>query len=753
MSKIQNVTRRQFVVTTAVLGGGLAIGLVAGQNAEAGVPEPWGKVTPQGSSEFTAYLWIAPDDTVTVRVPTPEIGNGALTQNVMIVAEELQCDWAKVRSEYAPARRDYLEKGVFSKGLHPVSGYFSGRSTTPDRLQVMGQVGASARERLKAAAAVLWKVPVSEVEAKDSVLTHKPTGRTVRYGQVAAKAATVKLASEPALKPESEWTLLGKSKAKLNNPSIVDGSAVYGMDVRLLNMVYAALKQSPVHGGRLKSYDAEAIKHMPGVLGVVTVDPDEKRGNGIPTQAPFGYDQTKVQAAVAVIAEHYWQARKALEALPITWDEGAGAQWKSTQQMYDAAVAALDKDDGAIMEKTLGDVSGIKKQKKVVEGVYVTPYSDQACMEPLNGTALVTTDSVEVWHPAQQQKQAFWVAADEAGMAPEKVTFNQTFVGGAFGRRIFSEDVRMVVAVAKKFQGRPVHVIWSREEMMRQGRYRPMVATKLTAGLDDVTGLPKFFTARQAAKGHFPRLADSPYALGAIPNVRVDAQDLPIHVLTGAYRGPGYNSYAFMLETFMDECARAAGMDPIAYRMKLLANWPDQGWTKILKELQDKSGWGKTLPKGMGQGVAIANWGMNGEPHAGTTVGVVATVEVTKKGNLKVHQLDAAFDCGRVMNKDAFVNLMEGGLIFGLNMALNEEINVRDGKMVEGNYDQYPMLRTADIPKINIHFGGLTGHDRYAEIGEPPAGPVGPAIGNAIFAITGKRIRSTPIKKHDLSWT
>lgn len=744
------LSRRQLVIAAAAVSGGLAVGL--SPRAEADVQEPWGKVTPSGASEFTPYVYIAPDDIVTVRVPTPEIGNGALTQNVMIVAEELQCDWSKIRAEAAPIRRDYLENGVFSKGLHPVSGYFSGRSTTPDRLQVMGQVGASARERLKAAAAVLWKVPVAEIDAKDSVLTHTPTGRTVRYGQIAAKAANVKLAAEPKLKLESEWTLLNKSKGKLNNPSIVDGSAIYGMDVRVPGMVYAALKQSPVHGGRLKSYDFEVIKHMPGVLGVVAVDPDEKRGNGLKTEAPFGHDMTKAEAAVAVIAEHYWQARKALDALPITWDDGAGAQWKTTQHMYDAAVAALDKDDGVIMEKTLGDVGDLAKQKKVVEATYVTPYSEQACMEPLNGTALVTADSVEVWHPAQQQKQAFWVAADEAGMAPDKVTFHQTFVGGAFGRRIFAEDVRMVVAVAKKFQGRPVHVIWSREEMTRQGRYRPMVATKLKAGLDEKTGLPKFFTARQAAKGHFPRLADTPYALGTIPNVRVDAQNLPIHVLTGAYRGPGYNSYAFMVETFMDECALAAGMDPLEYRVKLLTPWPDQGWVKVLNELRDKSGWGKTLPKGMGQGVAIANWGMNGEPHAGTTVGVVATVEVTKKGNLKVHQLDAAFDTGKVMNRDAFVNLMEGGLIFGLNMALNEEINVRDGKIVEGNFDSYHVLRTADVPKINIHFGGLTGHDRYAEIGEPPVGPVGPAIGNAIFMATGKRVRSTPIKNHDLSW-
>jgi isoquinoline 1-oxidoreductase beta subunit len=309
----------------------------------------------------------------------------------------------------------------------------------------------------------------------------------------------------------------------------------------------------------------------------------------------------------------------------------------------------------------------------------------------------------------------------------------------------------MVVAIAKKFPGRPVHTIWSREEHTRQGKYRPLVAAKLRAGLDK-TGMPAVFIASQASKGHFPVLADSPHALGCIPNVLVDARLLPFHVITGSYRGPGYNSYAFMVETFIDECALAAGVDPLEYRLKLLANWPDPGWAKVLREVADKSGWGKSLPKGMGQGIAIANWGMNGKPEAGTTVSVVATVEVTKSGILKVHQLDAAFDCGRIVNRDAVLNLVQGGMIFGLNMALNEEVNVKNGRMVEGNFDQYPILRTGDTPQVNIHFGGLSGHDRFSELGEPPVGPVGPAVGNAIFRAIGRRIRSTPIRKHDLTW-
>jgi len=751
MGNMNRITRRQFIVSTAVFGGGMALGISPGDSDAATVAaQPWDAIDPAAGSEFTPWISIGADDIVTVRVATPEIGNGVLTQTPMTIAEELACDWSKVRVEFAPTSRDYRENGVYAMGDSP-TGYFSGRSTSAERMKLLLQVGASARERLKAAAADQWRVPVTEIDARDSVLTHRPTGHTLSYGDVAAKAASVRLAAEPAPKPQSEWVLLGKaSPAKLNLPGVVNGSAVYGMDVRVPGMVYAALRQSPVHGGKLKSYDADKVAKMPGVLAVVVVDPSEKRGLALKTGAPFGYGDTHVRSAVAVIAEHYWQARKALDALQIEWDDGAGARWKSTQQMVDAAVAALDEPMGKV-EQTTGDPKLIDKQDKIVEGVYVTPFSDQAPMEPLNGTALVTADRVDVWHPCQQSKQAFWVAADESGMDPAKVFLHQTFIGGAFGRRIFADDLRMVVAVAKKFPGRPVHVIWSREEQTRQGKYRPLVAVKLQAGLDK-GGAPQVLVAHQATKGHFPRLADTPYALGCIPNVLVDAQELPFHVQTGAYRGPGYNSYVFMLESFIDECAHAAGTDPVEYRLKLLQKWPDTGWTKVLKEVATKSGWGKTLPKGMAQGVAIGNWGMNGKPEAGTTVAVVATVEISPKGLLKVHRLDAAFDCGRIVNPDAALNLVQGGLIFGLNMALNEEMNVKDGRMVEGNFDQYPILRTADAPVVNVHFGGLSGHDRFSELGEPPAAPVGPAIGNAIFQITGKRIRSTPIRKHDLSW-
>ncbi len=757
MGKLDNVSRRSFLISTTVVGGGMMIGLQWSPSHAEGAADqdqPWAKAGP--GSEFTPWLTIAPDNTVTVRCTMPEIGNGALTQVVMTVAEELNVDLAKINVEHASALRNYQQPEVYGK-FKDYAAFFGGRSTSPERLSVGLQVGASARERLKAAAAAQWKVPVSEVNAMNSILTHTPTGRTLKYGDVAAKAAVVKLDKEPAPKPRSEWRLLGKtSPTKVNNPAIANGTAVYGMDVRLPGMVYAALRQAPAQGGRIKSYDATIAKKMPGVLAVVTVDPkDTVGGDEFKYPTPFGMEANAAQHAIAVIAEHYWQARKALDAVTIEWDDGPGAKWKTTETVEAAARALLDSNE-LKTEKAAGDIAILDKQEKIVEGVYHTPYCEQAPMEPLNGTALVTPDRVELWHPSQQSHIALMTAAHETGLPPEKVIVHQTYVGGGFGRRVYGDDSRMVVAVARKFPGRPVHVIWSREETTRQGRYRALITSKMRAGLDKKTGLPVAFHARYVqgtgtVSGVQAGLHDTPYTFNQ--NLKVEGAPLKMNVLSGAYRGPTYNSFAFMTETFVDECAHAAGIDPLEYRLKLLANHPDQGWVNCLKEAASKAGWGKSLPRGTGMGVAISNWGGSGAPFTGTTVAMVATVEVTKAGQLKVHQIDIACDPGSILNRDAVAHEMVGGAIFGMNMTLNERLSIRGGRIVEGNYDEYPMLRMGDVQaKINVHFGAVSNHERYSEIGEPPAGVVGPAIGNAIFAATGKRHRTTPFRLQDMSW-
>jgi isoquinoline 1-oxidoreductase subunit beta len=614
---------------------------------------------------------------------------------------------------------------------------------------VLLQAGASARERLKAAAAEKWGVDVAEVEAENSVLTNSSTGETLRFGEVVTQAAAIELEAEPELKPESEWTILGKrSLGKYQNPLIVTGKATYGIDVIQENMLYAALMQSPVQGGRLKSYDFEAIKDMPGVHSVVVVDPDEKRPEGA-VPVPFG--SQPAQAGVAVVAEHYWQARKALEALPVEWEDGDGAKWTDDQMMREAAFEALD---GAELETLveLGDISDIDEQTTVVEAEYWTPYTDNAPIEPLNGTALVTDERVDLWHPTQHTQQAWALAVEETGVAPENVHVHPTFIGGAFGRRVFGDDVRMVVAIARQVKGRPVHVIWSREEMFRQGRYRSAYASRFKAGLGS-DGLPVAWESKAAGDGVFlSYYHDGPMTTAVVPNVSVQLQRMPFHILPGPNRGPGYNTFAFMVESFVDEMAHAAGQDPLEYRLQLYANYRDPGWVKCLEVVGEKSGWGKELPKGQGMGVAISNWSMT-ETHFGTTVATVAQVEVSQEGELKINQIDVAFDTGKIMNEDAVRAQYEGGTIWGMNLAVNEGLTVENGRIVEGNFDVYPMMRMADIPQINVHLDALTGHDRFGEIGESPVGPVGPAIANAIFAATGKRVRSMPFRNEDLSWS
>jgi len=754
MSAEPKISRRQFIVSSFGAGGVLVFGLSPKCGDAAQVDAmPWDKPNPGNAAEFTPWLSIGPDDTVVVRVATPEIGNGVMTQAAAFVMEELGCSWGKIRTEYASTHRDYLNGNVYSK-VSGRLGYFAGRSTGPERMMTYMQVAAGARERLKVAAAQEWSVKPADIVAQEGRLTHKASGRSMRFGEALARAARVKLDRDPAPKDRAEWTFLGKkAPAKVQIPAIVNGSAIYGMDVRLPNMVYAALRQAPVHGGKLRSFDATSIKNMAGVLAVVPVRPKDSQDSQL-LQTPFPIGFSRAAEGVAVIAEHYWQARTALDALQVEWEDGPGGQWKTTEQVYQARRQGASRSGGR-PEKSVGGVAtAFKGNAKIVEATYHTPYSEHSPMEPLNGTALVDKDHVEVWHPSQHSQMGFLVAADEAGVAPDKVQFHQTYVGGGFGRRIFGDDVRTVVSVAKQFPGRPVHVIWSREEATRQGRYRPALSLKLKASLAP-DGLPTGLIGRAAGgPGFYMMGLTDTAAMGVIPHIQIDSEVVPLHVLTGPYRGPGYNSTAFMLETFIDECAHAAGIDPLEYRIKLYGKWPDIGWVKCLEEVKRKSGWGEPMPKGQGRGVAVANWGMNGAANAGTTVATVAKVEISRDGQLKILQLDVAFDNGRILNEDAVRAQVEGGTLFGLNMSLNEELTIKNGQIVEGNFDNYPMLRMADAPRtVGVHFGGLSDQPRYSEIGEPPAGSVGPAVGNAIFTAIGKRIRSTPFRKQDLRWT
>jgi isoquinoline 1-oxidoreductase subunit beta len=747
--------RRQFIVSVSLAAGGLALGIVSAR-ATAGVPAsgPWSSDAIAGS-ELSPWIEIANDDTVTMHLPTPEVGNGAMTQVAMNVTEELACDWSRVKVEFCSIQRDYLDKGVYNSGFLP---FFSGHGTDKVRMTRALQIGASARERLKSAAASRWRVSVAEIDAQNSVLTHVPSGRRLRYGEVAAAAAKVKLPTEPALKPQSEWTFLGKaSPGKLHAPQVVNGSATFGIDVQVPGMVHAALMQSPVHGGKLKSHRPEAVLGMPGVRAVVVVDPSKTKGSPVPQKSTWGFGDNQAQSGVAVIADHYWQAQRALDALPVEWDVGPGVQWKSSEQIYEAARGLLDTGGGTVLRNS-GDVATVKSEK-VVEAVYSTPYCENAQLEPLNGTALVTADGAEVWCPTQDLLQAYWVAIDETGLPPEKVKIHEAYVGGAFGRRTMADDVRMVVAIAREFPGVPVKTIWSREQCFQQGRYRTPIITRFKAALGG-DGYPLAVTSRASFVGTRPlyRLPlgydDMPYfTSGIIPNVHFSSTNLPVHVLNGAYRGPCFNSHSFFVESFIDECAVAAGIDPLEYRLKLVSRW-DKPWSDCLRVAAEKAGWGRPLPRGEGRGIAITSWPQAAMHDAGTIMSAAARVKVSREGELTVEQVDVAFECGRVANRNAVRAQIEGGTLFGMNMTLNEELTVKDSAVAERNFNQYRLLRINDrLPVINVHFDALSNHDRFDIIGEAPVGPIGPAIGNAIFQATGKRLRSTPFRSHDLRWS
>lgn len=750
MTDSTSITRRKFIITATAFAGGLAVGISPAQAAFSD-PQPWsGSDEP---NEFTPWLAILPSGEVVVRVTTPDSGNGVMTQIPMTVNEELRADWSNIRAEYADTNRNFREDNVYGK-VGGRMAYFGARSTNEERMKTALQVGASARERLRAAAAKTWGVPAQEVKTENSVLTHSPTGRKLTYGDVAEAASKIVFETEPSPKPRSEWDTLTKvSRAKLQDPMLVNGTAVYGIDVDVPNKVYAALKQVPVQGGRLKSFDKAAVMNMPGVLDVVVVDPDEKR-KPISEKAPLPLFLSAPQAAVAVIAEHYWQAKTALEALPIEWDLGDGVQWTSNDTIKNAALQAV-QSEGEVKFSEGDAPAAIEASAKIVDSDYYSGYADHMTLEPLNGTALITKNRADIWMPTQYTDVAHLVATEETGLDVTDVYVHPTFVGGGFGRRTLGDDARMVVAIAKQYPGKPVHTIWSREESTSQGRYRSMAGVKLKAGLDD-DGYPTGLVVRYAGRGHGNRaLKDTAYAAGgAIPALQVEQHTMPLNFMTGPYRGPSFNTNAFAMESFIDELAHEAGIDPLDYRLELLKPWKDKGWTKLLQTLADRAEWGKSLPKGQGMGLAITHWYGAGKPMHGTTAAAVVHVEVSKAGELTIHQLDIGADAGTIVNPDGFKAQMEGGTIFGLNMSLMEDLEIKDGAIVSDNFDSYPMLRMRDIPmNIRTHLDATSGDKRMSEIGEPPVGPVGPAIGNAIFSATGKRIRELPLRKADLSWT
>ena len=763
MSMNRETNRREFIVTAAAVGGGMTLGIAftKGEVRRAAVAarvsgRPWESLAGKGDVEVGPWVVIAPDDTVTLRIGQSEMGQGVITSCAKLLAEELECDWSKVRAEYVSVNRHFRENKVYKRLVTTSSS--SVRLGRP----YLQQAGASARERLMAAAAQTWGVPRPELTVKDGMITHHPTGRTLRYGQVAQKAAAIKLSAEPAVKTPDQYTLMKKPTKLLDVPLKVDGSAVYGIDVRLPGMLYAAAKASPVFLGKVKKYDADAVKNRPGVHSVVE----------------FGGPE--IEAGVAVVADSYWRAKTALDLLPIEWDEGAHGN-DSSEGFFKMSRAALDEPGAKVVTKIGDPEAALKNASQIVEAVYEVPYLDHTVMEPFNCTAQVTSDRVEIWVGSQEPEGATLDASKITGVPVENIYLHNCFLGGGFGRRGNQDDVRQAVAIAKQLGGRPVKVIWSREETTRHGYYRPMRVSRFRAALGP-DGMPLAWHTRVAGVDEAVFAAKLVAAEGGLANTRVARTDEPAdeqvirglhklpylapnqlfdyhlrktHVPTGPWTSVGRSQNEFFLETFVDELAHTAGKDAYDYRLTLLGSNPEfpraKAWIQVLSAVAEKSSWGKPLPAGTGRGVAIGDSRRLSRTEI-TICAMVATVSVSKKGEVRVERFDVAIDTGPfLVNPLAAERQIEMQVVMGLAATFNQEITIEKGRVVQGNFDDYPLWRARQMPEIGVHWVRAT-DEPIAGIGEEAVGWVAPAVCNAIFAATGKRIRSLPLKNHDLSW-
>ena len=715
----QGWSRRHFILTSVTAAGGLMLG-IAPRPAEA-LPlaaEPWGKSEAIGPQEINAWIVIEPDDHVVIRYARAEMGQGSFTALPMIVAEELECDWSKVSAEYASPNRNVREKQVYknmgtggSRAVRECHGYLQ-------------QAGASARARLIEAAARRWNVPAADCTAEQSRVLHKSSGRALRYGELAAEAAKIALDKEPAIKTPDQFRLLGKWTPRFDTPLKINGSAVYGIDVKIPGMVYAAIQACPVFGGKLASVDESVIAGRPGVIQVVKLD-----------------------NAVAVLADRYWRAKQALDALPIQWNFGPAASTDSAafREAYRAALA-----DKAHVARHDGDVdAAMPKAAKTIEAVYEVPHLSHSPMEPLNCTAHVQADRVDVWLGTQNADGALQLAAKAAGMKPENVYVHNAFVGGGFGRRLRNDELEQAVKVSK-IAGVPVKLIWSREEDMRQDRYRPQAAIRFKAGLG-ADGMPVAFECTEACGSTAPethpdgvdaRLTDGLDTTSyKIANLRIQSVMKNTHVPLGPWRAPGHSQNAFFMESFIDELANAAGQDPYKFRRALLQHRAD--FVHVLDTLAEKGELGKTMPAGKGRGIAIH------EAYDSIT-GIIAEVAVSDKGEVKIERVVVAVDCGHVVNPNGVESQMQGGVIYGLTATLYDAITLKDGRVEQGNFDSYRIMRMADAPPIEVHLA-LTGGKKWGGVGEPATAVIPAAVTNAIFAATGKRIRSLPLMAQTLA--
>ncbi|MFM7295162.1 MAG: molybdopterin cofactor-binding domain-containing protein [Burkholderiales bacterium] len=723
-----NTGRRRFVKGAASSAGSLVVGFHVPflKNADAQTPSSASTAIP----EINAWVVIKPDDTVVVRIARSEMGQGTLTGLAQLVAEELGCDWAKVTTEYPTPGQNLARNRAWgdfgtggSRGIRQSQDY-------------VRKGGAIARIMLVQAAADEWKVPAVECTVAKSVISHLPSKRQTTFGKVSAAAARLTPPKDVTLKDPKNWTLVGKRMARLDTVEKTNGKQIYGMDLKLPGMLNAAIKACPVFGGKLKSVDDSATMKVAGIKKIVRVGDD----------------------AVAVVADTWWHAKKGLDALKIEWDDGPNAK-ASSAAFAEVVKAGLSAKDAAVGNKKGDALAAIATSTRTIEAVYSYPHQNHACMETMNATAVWTAEKCEVWTPTQNGEGALAATSEAAGLPNSQCEVYKLHLGGGFGRRGAVHDwVRQVVLIAKQMPGTPIKLIWSREEDMVQGRYHPLTHCKMVAGLDDkgdITGLHMRISGQSILASLRPeaiRNGMDPVVFQglnegggeamigyAFPNLLIDHAMRNPHVPPGFWRGVNLNQNVIYLECFIDEIAAATNQDPLALRRKLMTKHPKH--QAVLDAVAKHVGWEQPAAAGVFRGLA--------QTHGfGSYVAACAEVSVSKDGALKIHRIVAATDCGYAVNPQQIEAQVEGSFVYGLGAALYQECTVKDGRIVETNFHEYPSLKLADMPKVEtliVASGGFWGG-----VGEPTIAVAAPAVLNAIFAATGKRIRDLPLKNHSL---
>jgi isoquinoline 1-oxidoreductase beta subunit len=727
MTYMPKISRRSFVIGTAAAGSGLALGFQFPSGPDAA--EAAIAMTATAKPEIDAWVVIQPDDTVVIRIARSEMGQGTMTGLAQLVAEELDCDWSKVTTEFPTPGQNVARKRVW--GDFSTGGSRGIRSSH----EYVRKGGATARLMLVQAAANAWNVPVAECTAAKSIVTHRPSGRTVTYGKVAEAASKLVPPTKVTLKDAKDWTIAGKPLKRLDTADKIVGKTVFGIDMRLPGMLYAAINACPVFGGKLKSYDEATVRDMIGVKHVVRVG----------------------ENAIAVVADSWWRAKKALEAMPVIWDFGENAK-VSSATIAQFLKEGLDAEEAFVGNRAGDAKSALAGAAKVVEAVYSYPYQSHAPMEPMNATALYTADSCRVWCSTQNGEAALAATAEASGLPVSKCDVYKTLLGGGFGRRGQTDYVRQAVAIAKQMPGTPIKLLWTREEDTTHDFYHPITQCRMRAGFDannNLIALHMRISGQSILASLLPaRLENGKdpvtfQGLGAggpegafgynIPNLLIDHAMRNPPVPAGFWRGVNTNHNAIYVETFIDELAHTVGQDPLAFRLKYLK--PKHA--AVLKAVAEKAGYGKPAPAGVYRGLSqIMGFG--------SYVAACAEVSVDN-GQLKIHRIVGGTNSGHAVNPEQIRRQIEGSFVYGLSAMLYGECTVRGGRIEQRNFDSYLVMRMDEMPKVETVV--MPDGEFWGGVGEPTIAVAAPAVLNAIYAATGKRVRTFPLKDTDLHST